>query len=66
MPTRLIEWRLSGNDKIILTFDNGWAVEMRIHNKDSVIKATALACDVNLIGLPPSVYVNTRSWSENN
>ena len=64
MPTRLIEATRVSTTTNNLVFDNGWQVSMRLHNKDSVIKPTALAWDVQLIGLPPSVYVNTRSWFE--
>jgi len=70
MPTRLIDAAFKvdkqGQSKttIILTFDQGWAVSMRLHNKDEVAKPTSLAWDVKLEGLPPSTYVNTHSWDE--
>ncbi len=64
LPTRLIEASRPSWNKIELVFDNGWAVSMRLHNKDRVMKPTSLAWDINLIGLPPSVYVNTRAWNE--
>ncbi len=66
MPTRLIDAAFKADSKttIILTFDGGWSVSMRLHNKDKIAKPTSLAWDVNLIGLPPSVYVNTHSWDE--
>lgn len=72
MPTRLLnaEFKKTGKTltesktTIILTFDGGWAVSMRLHNKDDIAKPTSLAWDINLIGLPPSTYVNTRSWYE--
>ena len=66
MPTRLIDAAFKQNSKttIVLTFDGGWSVSMRLHNKDKVAKPTSLAWDVNLIGLPTSTYVNTHSWDE--
>lgn len=66
MPTRLIDAAFKTNSKttIILTFDGGWAISMRLHNKDDVARPTSLAWDVNLVGLPPSTYVNTHSWDE--
>ncbi len=70
MPTRLLhaEFKISGNKKskttIVLTFDEGWAISMRLHNKDEIAKPTSLAWDVKLQGLPPTTYVNTRSWYE--
>lgn len=66
MPTRLIEASFKPNSKttIILTFDGGWTVSMRLHNKDKVAKPTSLAWDVQLVGLPTGTYVNTHSWDE--
>ena len=66
MPTKLYDASFKSGSKttIILTFDGGWSVSMRLHNKDSVAKPTSLAWDVNLVGFPPSTYVNTHSWDE--
>lgn len=66
MPTRLIDavFKAKSKTTIILTFDGGWSVSMRLHNKDDIAKPTSLAWDVNLIGLPTSTYVNTHSWDE--
>lgn len=66
MPSKLYDASFKGGSKttIILTFDGGWAVSMRLHNKDSVARPTSLAWDVNLVGFPPSTYVNTHSWDE--
>lgn len=66
MPTRLLDARFKDNSKttIILTFDGGWAVSMRLHNKDEIARPTSLAWDVKLAGLPPTMYVNTHSWDE--
>lgn len=72
LPTRLIEAdfkKEQGNTvdsktTIILNFDNGWAISMRLHNKDKIARPTSLAWDVTLAGLPPTTYVNTRSWFE--
>lgn len=66
LPKRLIEVRRKENSKttIILVFDHGWTVSMRLHNKDRVAKPTSLAWDVNLVGLPPEIYQQQRSWNE--
>jgi len=66
MPTRLIDATFKPGTKttIILTFDGGWSISMRLHNKDKVAKPTSLAWEVYLEGLPPSTYVNTHSWDE--
>ena len=66
MPTRLIEARFKENSKttIILTFDGGWSITMRLHNKDRVARPTSLAWDVQLEGLPTGTYVNISPWEE--
>lgn len=66
MPTRLLDTAFKPRSKttIIITFDNGWSISMRLHNKDRIAKPTSLAWDINLVGLPPSTYVNTHSWDE--
>ncbi len=72
MPTKLLDADFKKSEKqnsdskttIILTFDCGWSVSMRLHNKDEIARPTSLAWDINLVGLPPTTYVNTRSWFE--
>lgn len=64
MPTRLIEASRPKWNTIELVFDEGWAVEMRLHNKDSKIRTSALAWNIALIGVPPYFFVNTRPWEE--
>lgn len=66
LPTRLIEGRFKEGSKttIQLTFDGGWVVEMRLHNKDKAATHTSLAWDVNLTGLPHGVYQSERPWYE--
>lgn len=66
MPTRLIDATFKPGTKttIILTFDSGWSISMRLHNKDKIAKPTSLAWEVSLDGLPASVYKNTHSWDE--
>lgn len=66
MPTRLLDaaFKVGTKTTIILTFDGGWSISMRLHNKDKVAKPTSLAWEVYLEGLPPSTYVNTHSWDE--
>lgn len=66
MPTRLLDATFKAGTKttIILTFDGGWSISMRLHNKDKIAKPTSLAWEVYLEGLPPSTYVNMHSWDE--
>lgn len=64
MPKRLLDITQKGNTTIIVTFDGGWVIKMRLHNKDDVAKPTSLAWDVNLAGMPPELYQQQRSWDE--
>lgn len=66
MPKRLVEARIKENSAttMILIFDGGWTVKMRLHNKDKVAKPTSLAWDVTLAGMPPEIYQQQRSWDE--
>jgi hypothetical protein len=71
MPTRLIEADFkkdrSGNASkttLVLVFDGGWTISMRLHNKDEKVKLTGLAWDIQLVGLPTGIYMNTHPWYE--
>lgn len=66
MPTQLIKAEIKPNNKttLVLVFDGGWTVSMRLHNKDKVAKPTSLAWDVQLIGQPSGMFVNKRYWNE--
>ncbi len=60
-PTRIIEVRRQGNNKTIITFDNGWQISFRIHNASSKAEPS-LKFDVRLEGVPPSLYSHNESW----
>ena len=64
MPTQLLssDFKPKSKTTIILTFDGGWSISMRLHNKDKRAKPTSLAWEVYLEGLPPSTYINTHTW----
>lgn len=47
---------------LVLTFDEGWAVGLRIHNKDKRVKLTGLAFDVELVGLATGMFSSSRTW----
>lgn len=70
-PNRLIhiERKMSdsgnlSNTTLMLYFDRGWTVSLRLHNKDLEATPTSLAWDVELEGLPLTAYINTRGWKE--
>lgn len=70
MPTKLLDADFKKDSKtnavikttLILTFDGGWTVSMRLHNKDSIARPTSLAWDVQLVGLPNATYKDMRPW----
>ena len=64
MPTKILDADFKPKSKttIILTFDGGWSISMRLHNKDKRARPTSLAWEVYLEGLPPSTYINTHTW----
>lgn len=64
MPTRLLDITRKNNTTIIIAFDGGWTIKMRLHNKDDIAKPTSLAWDVQLAGMPPELYQQQRSWDE--
>ena len=66
MPTRLLDadFKSGSMTTIVLAFDGGWTISMRLHNKDRIARPTSLAWDVNLIGLPTGTYMNTHYWDE--
>lgn len=49
---------------IILDFDGGWSLKMRLHNKEKVASPTSLAWDVGLIGKPDSTQTYAGQWEE--
>ena len=49
---------------ISIIFDEGWQIDMRLHNADSKVKITGLKFDVQLTGQPNGIYQQQRSWFE--
>ncbi|MFK5706281.1 HaeIII family restriction endonuclease [Ligilactobacillus sp. LYQ139] len=62
LPSKLLEIQLKRKTTLILDFDNGWSISMRIHNKQNEMKVTSLAWDVKLEGSPTGVFTNTQLW----
>ena len=69
-PTRLVDIRFKklkegfSNTTISIIFDEGWQIDMRLHNADSKVKITGLKFDVQLAGQPNDIYQQQRSWFE--
>lgn len=69
LPTRLIDAAFKVNNNgtvsmttIVLTFDEGWAVSLRLHNKDNKIKTTGLSFEVELVGMASGTYQDHKAW----
>lgn len=69
-PTRLVDIRFKkvkdgfSKTTISIIFDEGWQIDMRLHNADSKVKMTGLKFDVQLAGQPNDIYQQQRSWFE--
>lgn len=63
MPTRFfdISFKPNSNNTIIVTCDNGWTVNMRIHNASSRVEPS-LKFDVQLTGVPPTLHAHYEAW----
>ena len=63
LPTKFYNIGYKDNSKntIIATCDNGWSVSMRIHNARSLVEPS-LKFDVNLAGIPPTLYTQFEPW----
>lgn len=62
LPNRILDISFEPNASNIIdvTFNGGWAVSLRIHNKDKKAFRTSLAWDVQLIGYPRSLFNESR------
>lgn len=64
LPTRLIEIGLKpgSTTTLIMTFNGGWSIKMRLHSADSQVRTTGLKWDVQLEGEPTDLYDQERPW----
>ena len=56
-----INFKPGSRNTIQIVCNEGWAVNMRIHNASSIVE-TSLKFDVTLIGVPPSLYTHYEPW----
>lgn len=49
------------NSTLIVALDEGWSLSMRIHNASSKVEPS-LKLDVQITGLPPSLFRQVTSW----
>lgn len=63
MPTKFydISYKPKSKNTIIATCDNGWTISMRIHSASTLVEPS-LKFDVNLIGIPQTLYTQYEPW----
>ncbi len=63
MPTKFydISYKPKSKNTIIATCDNGWTISMRIHSASTLVESS-LKFDVNLIGIPQTLYTQYEPW----
>lgn len=63
MPQRFfdINFKPSSGNTINVVCDGGWTISMRIHNASSKVEPS-LKFDVNLLGVPPTLYTHHEPW----
>ena len=64
LPTRLIEigMKPGSSTTLIMTFNDGWSIKMRLHSADSKVKTTGLKWDVQLEGVPSGLFDQEKAW----
>lgn len=63
LPDRFydIDFKKNSNTTIIIACDQGWSVSCRIHSAKTQVE-NSLKLDVQLNGLPSTLYKHTESW----
>ena len=63
VPNRFynIDFKPGSGNTILVACDNGWTVSMRIHSARSLVEPS-LKFDINLIGVPPTLFTQYEPW----
>jgi len=63
LPTKFydISFKPDSKNTILVVADGGWTISMRIHNASTYVEPS-LKFDVQLIGVPPSLYSHFEPW----
>jgi len=61
LPTRILDMEFQKLNKVIITLDGGWSVSFRIHNASTAVEPS-LKFDIQLEGIPPSLYTHKEKW----
>lgn len=63
LPTRIVsfDYKPNSNNTVELYMDNGWQFSFRIHNASTKVE-TSLKFDVQIIGMPATIFSINCSW----
>ncbi|WP_419392707.1 HaeIII family restriction endonuclease [Cytobacillus praedii] len=63
LPTRFydIHFKPNSDNTILIVCDEGWTISARVHNASSRVEPS-LKLDVQLVGLPPTIFRQTLGW----
>lgn len=66
LPTKIVDisFKKESNTSVIITMDNDWILEFRIHNASSRVEPS-LKFDINLLKSPKKLFKTTLSMSNN-
>lgn len=61
LPTQFHNIDFIRNTTVEVTCDHGWTISLRLHNASTRVEPS-LKFDVNLTGIPPTLYSQTEPW----
>ncbi|MDH5163918.1 HaeIII family restriction endonuclease [Heyndrickxia oleronia] len=63
LPSRFydIHFKPGSDNTILIVCDEGWTISARVHNASSRVEPS-LKLDVQLVGLPPTIFRQTLGW----
>ena len=65
LPSKILDfsYKEQSNNTLIITFDKGWSVSLRIHNASSKVEPS-LKFDVQIVGFPRELFKTDADWEE--
>ncbi len=65
LPSKILDfsYKEKSNNTLIITFDKGWSVSLRIHNASSKVEPS-LKFDVQIVGFPRELFKTDADWEE--
>ena len=65
LPSKILDfsYKEQSNNTLVITFDRGWSVSLRIHNASSKVEPS-LKFDVQIVGFPRELFKTDADWEE--